>query len=913
MKPLRFYLTIATLPLSNFGMLYCEDVCARQQKIISSDTVAGDHFGTFVDINGNYLIASAQFADTPILQNAGAAYIFSQIDGTWAQVAKLTASDGNAEHGFGSVALGTDFAAVGAVGHAGYTGAVYIFEKPATGWENIASNPTIYGDVPSGYFGNVAVHDNLLIVGASKQGGGAAYIYRRNCQQTPCDWVREKKLVPGAQIADFGSGVDIYSQYAIVGSWSANGTGAAWIYRNQDSDWVEIAKLNDALPPMTLEGNDEFGFGVSLIGNLALVAANKDDVPGALNAGSSYLFELDPQTSLWRNVAHLTVSNPVANAELGNSAVAVTQDFIAVGAGRNGEKPGSVYLYKKPEAGWVDMTETQEIRGINVSDNDRLGNSIAATTGIVVAGAVLDDERSKDAGAIYVFDTCFTCTSPQVDFGAASLSGCIPHTVQFSNMTQFSWLDPNTTYAWDFGDGTSSTEENPQHVFAAIGSYTVTLSVINSCGQGFQTKQDYIRALDYPIPGLQFNQDFSCSTPLVVTFTDETIGEQISSWLWEFGDGYFSTEQNPVHSYELPGSYSVSLTVENECAERGTTTSDAITVAEPTKAMFVTNSAREGCSPLEVRFNDESTGLELSSWSWDFGDGGMSSERNPRHVYNRPGSYSVNLTVEGQCGSDSMNALEVIVIHDCPTVTLKQALDPNSLIATIAHSIPILGGEFAIAFDKSVISNVTVEPGKDLLGGGSALGIAHNTDTSNTCGIINIDGGVAIGWIYSDTADSLTAGIHEIGTISFEGTRLECSPLLFVDCLILNSFPAMNFVTSETGQSVPLLVASDSLEEVCIVSDMRFKRGDSDNSDKYDLTDAVRILGFLFLGSPDPTCMDAADADDNGKVEITDGITLLGFLFLGTKPMPPPFTNCGLDPTEDTLLECKDSPCANQQ
>jgi hypothetical protein len=81
----------------------------------------------------------------------------------------------------------------------------------------------------------------------------------------------------------------------------------------------------------------------------------------------------------------------------------------------------------------------------------------------------------------------------------------------------------------------------------------------------------------------------------------------------------------------------------------------------------------------------------------------------------------------------------------------------------------------------------------------------------------------------------------------------------------------------------------------------RFLRGDADASGARDISDAVALLGFLFLGNGPPGCIDAADADDGGSVDISDAVFLLSFLFLGGEAPPPPFASCGGDPTIDTL------------
>jgi hypothetical protein len=86
-----------------------------------------------------------------------------------------------------------------------------------------------------------------------------------------------------------------------------------------------------------------------------------------------------------------------------------------------------------------------------------------------------------------------------------------------------------------------------------------------------------------------------------------------------------------------------------------------------------------------------------------------------------------------------------------------------------------------------------------------------------------------------------------------------------------------------------------------------FHRGDADDNGELQLTDAIRILGFLFLGGAAPTCLDAADADNNGELQLTDAIRILGFLFLGG-PAPadpgPPGVGAVCGPDDDEALGC---------
>jgi PKD repeat protein len=133
----------------------------------------------------------------------------------------------------------------------------------------------------------------------------------------------------------------------------------------------------------------------------------------------------------------------------------------------------------------------------------------------------------------------------------------------------------------------------------------------------------------------------------LVQFTSKSTGE-ITSWSWDFGDGNTSTEQNPSHAYAEKGNYTATLTVSNKAGSHSATS--AVTVLLPPSANFSASEVR-ATSGSTIKFNDESSG-DIDSWSWDFGDGGSSTEQNPSHVYNDAGTYTVSLTVSNAVSSD---------------------------------------------------------------------------------------------------------------------------------------------------------------------------------------------------------------------------------------------------------------------
>jgi PKD repeat protein len=153
--------------------------------------------------------------------------------------------------------------------------------------------------------------------------------------------------------------------------------------------------------------------------------------------------------------------------------------------------------------------------------------------------------------------------------------------------------------------------------------------------------------------------------PLSVTFTDDSTGE-LTEWSWSFGDGSGSFQQNPVHVYDLPGVYTVTLNVNGpdgaDVAMRPAYITVNAPVADSPQAAF-TGSNTSGQAPLSVSFTDQSTG-DVTGWSWTFGDGGTSTQRNPTRTYQNPGTYSVTLRVTGPAGTSQVTQSSLVRVFD---------------------------------------------------------------------------------------------------------------------------------------------------------------------------------------------------------------------------------------------------------
>lgn len=220
------------------------------------------------------------------------------------------------------------------------------------------------------------------------------------------------------------------------------------------------------------------------------------------------------------------------------------------------------------------------------------------------------------------------------------------------------------SYAWDFGDGKTSTEANPKHVFAAADDYVVTLTVTNKIGSSTAQLQVSVRPKSGGSPPASANFSFSPVSPVTgqsVQFVDKSTGS-ILRWRWNFEGTIGSTrligaplsyEQNPTYIFQTASRKNVELWVSNEFGSTG-------------KILFV-DVLRNDVPPLAsfsftpfsvtvgvpVQFTDESFGA--TSWVWEFGeDGATGTQQNPTYTYRTEGQKAVTLRVANAFGSHSV-------------------------------------------------------------------------------------------------------------------------------------------------------------------------------------------------------------------------------------------------------------------
>ncbi|MBN1831791.1 MAG: hypothetical protein JW896_06725, partial [Deltaproteobacteria bacterium] len=287
---------------------------SEQAKIVSGDGAEYDYFGYSVAMSGDYAVVGALYAD----EGAGASYIFRREGTTWAQEAKLTASDGVSNDLFGwSVAIDGDYIVVGAWGKSEYlyrwgwlheSGAAYVFKRSGADWVEQSKLTRAYGawwNQDAGYdagyrFGySVDIDDPYLIIGAEGQHGpevftpGAAYVFNRQGET----WTIQGTLT-AAEPQDqdyFGSSVAIDDDYAVVGAPGEYGwtdPPAAYVFERNGGIWT----LNSSLASGETTVDDQFGTSVALDSGYAVVGApgayGNTDYPGAAYAYSIYQVDI---------------------------------------------------------------------------------------------------------------------------------------------------------------------------------------------------------------------------------------------------------------------------------------------------------------------------------------------------------------------------------------------------------------------------------------------------------------------------------------------------------------------------------------------------------------------------------------------------------------------------------------------
>jgi gliding motility-associated-like protein len=242
--------------------------------------------------------------------------------------------------------------------------------------------------------------------------------------------------------------------------------------------------------------------------------------------------------------------------------------------------------------------------------------------------------------------------APVTNFSATPTSGCGPLYVQFTDQSTGNPI----FWSWDFGNGQTSSLQNPAVAYTTAGTFTVTLITRNTSGSDAIRKTGYITVYPYPQANFTSNYTLACS-PANVQFTDiSTPGQgSITSWTWAFSDGTVSNQQNPSHTFSQPGYYNVSLTVVNSggCSN-ATTASRYLRVVDGIQPNFEFNQSSTACAaPFSGTLLNQTAGPGNLTYNWTIANGATpatSTAASPAVTFPNNGTYNITLQVSSSYG-----------------------------------------------------------------------------------------------------------------------------------------------------------------------------------------------------------------------------------------------------------------------
>lgn len=264
---------------------------------------------------------------------------------------------------------------------------------------------------------------------------------------------------------------------------------------------------------------------------------------------------------------------------------------------------------------------------------------------------------------------------------------CAALPVTFTNTS--TGVTAATTYSWNFGDATSSTQQNPTHTYAAGGTYTVTLTVTNFAGC-VSTATMAVTANAIPFVSIAGNDGdgntINCllpgdpTTSEIVTFTNFTTGAV--SYTWDFGDASptFTTASTAAfpHTYSTYGTYTVSMTATGPNGCTATATLVVIFERYVGASFSVPINQMSGCLPLTV--TPVNASQNANTYTWNFGDNTppitTTSPIPPSHTYTTAGTYTITLTAANSCNT-SQSTVSPIIIVGAPVVNFTATPNPG--------------------------------------------------------------------------------------------------------------------------------------------------------------------------------------------------------------------------------------------
>lgn len=385
------------------------------------------------------------------------------------------------------------------------------------------------------------------------------------------------------------------------------------------------------------------------------------------------------------------------------------------------------------------------------------------------SGACADGNNSSEPGSLGLITAIQSLNTADQDFAAANI------------VTQAADLDlcegedgllgivaegVDLVYRWQVDRGNGPEDLNNGPDFQGVDTDTLRLMsvsiaqnnlrfrvlITNACGANLTSQTADLTVSPSPVAAFTPSQngtDF--------TFTNDS--QNAISYAWDFGDGNMSTEESPLHTYDQPGNYTVTLTAFGICDT--VQTSQVVTIAGAPTASF-TSTPNEGCAPQVVNFTNTSAG-EIGSIAWLFpgGSPAFSTEEDPAITYQDPGNFDVVLIVSNAAGIDSVRLSNHIRVSQAPIAEFDFVVDGLTVTTSDASS-------FADQIEWYVPALDTMNASSNFSFSFPAAGTYDiQLTATNACGSVTIEESVTLGQVPNANFSFIPTGACEEGTILF--------------------------------------------------------------------------------------------------------------------------------------------------
>ena len=335
---------------------------------------------------------------------------------------------------------------------------------------------------------------------------------------------------------------------------------------------------------------------------------------------------------LHSDTVHVTVDQFPAEASLGSDTTLCSGNYLYL---EEGMENASEYL-------WFDGT-TEDM--IVIQSSGEYSVTVTSVNGCIATDTVM---------------IAVSGVAPVPVFEYSSV--CIGDIISFTDLSEPPPDYSIINWEWNFGDGSTSTMQNPVNMYDEPGTYTITLSIEadNECSNIL-----FEDITIQPLPVPSFSPLLGCSGTEIQFHNNSTVeGGTITNVFWDFDDGNTSSEQDPLHTYDEEGTYIVKITASSEygCAD------SIMQLVEIRPGPLTDFSFGPACLGETVYFTDntESQFGFQNFYLWDFGDGNTSTNQNPGHLFATLDTFSVSLTVTQIANGCANSITKNVIIHQNP-------------------------------------------------------------------------------------------------------------------------------------------------------------------------------------------------------------------------------------------------------